>query len=183
MVAQGRLVRLRLFVLEKTAERENNAVRPRSLARGFHSEGVVEPIEIVEKTRDGADFDDLALIEIPAELCKQLITYIFRIHTELVGKRERGPLTRSEAREIASLERSQLRITRAEPPCQGGVGVQSVFAMVNVRDAHRDHFFQTPIDRTRAHDGAKVRVHGLHDLRAMSDCTEHVRDVPSLFEE
>lgn len=153
------------------------------LARGFHLKGVVNAVEVIENTSDGRDLNDLSLVKIIPKLPEKLVTEMVRIRGELLGKLKRHPLPRAEHREIPFSKRRQLRFRGSEPPCQGGVRVQSIFAAVDVGNADGDHFLQLFLDRSGIHHHPEMVRHRLHDFRPMRHGAEHIGNVPALFEE
>lgn len=71
------------------------------LASGFHLQGVIEAVEIVEESGDGGEFHDLAVVEVLAELGEELVGNAVRVASHLLGQAERSALGWRERFEIA----------------------------------------------------------------------------------
>ena len=67
-----------------------------------------------------------------------------------------------------------LVFAKAVPPCQGGVGGQSIFTTVDLRGADDQQFFQFCGNRPGIHHCPQVRDQRTQDLRSMRHRAEHV---------
>jgi len=155
-----------------------------ALFRGFHLQSIIEAIEIVKQPDGGQQFYDFAFIKVFAHFIPQLIVYGMGIARDALGQPQRGFFF---CRKICALfEVSQavdLIVCPAMPPCQDGVGGQSIFAAVDLRGADNQQLFQLRGDRAGFHYGLKMRHHRPHNLRSMSDRAEHIGNVAARLHE
>src|SRR5207249_8791889 len=82
----------------------------------------------------------------------------------------------------AVLDRGDQLLARSLLSCQDSVGIQSVTAAVEMRDAHPQELLQQWRHRALAHHGAEVRDHRAEVARPERDRPEHVRDVAALLQ-
>jgi hypothetical protein len=76
----------------------------------------------------------------------------------------------------------ELLVAPSVPPCQGGVGRQSIFAAVDLRGADDYQFLQLGGNGASVHHCTEMRDHGPEDLRPMRYGAEHVGDVAAFLE-
>ena len=153
------------------------------LPRGFHLEGVVEAVEVVEQAGDGGDFDDLALGEMPPDAGEKVVGDIVGIKGEGFGKFKGSLLARAEAAAVTVFQGLEFFFRCSQPPYQGGMRIQSIVAAVQVRNANSHQLFQLAIQVARGHDGEVMLRHGRHDCRPVRSSTKHVGDAAPFLDE
>ena len=72
-----------------------------------------------------------------------------------------------EAGQVATIHGGYLFRRRAQPPCQGGMRGESIFATVDLRDTHREQLFQQDRHLAVSHHRAHVLRQSARDLRPM----------------
>jgi len=149
----------------------------------LHVQRVVEAIEIVEQPNRGQQLDDFAFVEMPAKLAPERVVHAIGIERGPFCQFKRSLLGVGEIGAVAEVRQVvDLLLAPAVPPCQGGVGGQSIFAAVELRGANNCQLLQLRGHRSRVHDRAEVRNHRPKDLRAMGYGAKHVGDVAALCE-
>ena len=154
-----------------------------ALPGGFDFERVIEAIEVVESAGDCRNLDDFAFGEVFLEHGEFLICDVVRVKREFLGKYECGALAHTKDIQFTLLESSKLSLSCPQPPCQGSMRIESIIAMIDMGDAHRDEFLQLFLYRARAHHGSEMRCERPHDFGAMGRGAEHIGYISALLQE
>ena len=96
-----------------------------------------ESVEIVEQRNDGRDLDNLGSTPVTREFLVHPIRSGAPGGGDRLSESYRRTITGRETFEVPSPHRLDQRIGRAQPPCQGGMGRQSILATVDLRDPYR----------------------------------------------
>jgi len=143
--------------------------------RRFHPQRVVEAIEVIEQPNRRQQLDDLAFVVMLPQLGPELIVDFVGIASDSLGELQRSLFGLTEVRAIAKISQLlDLLVAPSVPPCQGGMGGESILAAINLRSANDYEFFQLGRNRAGIHDRAEVGDHGAEDLRAMRHGAKHI---------
>ena len=151
---------------------------------GFHLQRIIEAIEIVKQPNCCQQLYDFAFIKVLAKFIPELVVYGVGVAGNALSQPQSDFFFRGKI--CALFEVSQavdLIVCPAMPPCQDGVGGQSIFAAVDLRGADNQQFFEFRRNRAGFHHGLEVRHHGAHDFRPMCDRAEHVGNVSARLHE
>src|SRR5580698_4734391 len=102
---------------------------------------VIEAIEVVKQPNRRQQFDDLAFVVILAQLVPEGVVHAVGIEGGAFSQLQRGFLGVSKIGAVAEVcQIVNLILAPAVPPCQGGVGGQSIFAAIELRRTYDDQF-------------------------------------------
>src|SRR5271165_884431 len=117
------------------------------------------------------------------QLGPELVIYAVRIARDPLGQFQRSLLSRVEIGAVAELlEIIDLLFRPTLPPCQGGMGGESILTMVELRRANDHQLLQLGGQGPAVHDCAEMRNHGAKDFRTVRDRAEHVWDITAFLE-
>jgi hypothetical protein len=150
--------------------------------RRFHLQRIVKPIEVVEKARSHCEFNNLSLVEMLAQLCPELLVNVVRIQRDAFGEAQRDFLLFGEVRTglvIGGVIDLVQRVSVAFS--LNAMGVQSIFAIVDLAHADEKQFLQFGRDGSGTHDGAEVRDHRAQIFRTNRHRSKHIRHVAAFL--
>ena len=105
----------------------------------FHLQGVIEAIEVIEEADSRQQFNNLAFIKILLQFGPELVINVVGILGHALGQTQRSLLLAREITAILKIVQVvDLVVCPSEPPCQDGVGGQSIFALVDLRGPGND---------------------------------------------
>src|SRR5208283_3101275 len=104
-----------------------------SLLGRLHPQRVVKTVEVIEQSDGRQQFNDLAFVIVTAQFSPKVIIHFVRVASNTLSQFERGFFGLSEIGTIAKVGQVlELVVVPAVPPCQGGVGRQSILAAVDL---------------------------------------------------